>query len=579
MRSTSPFLFAALCSLPLCAQEKADPWRFVPADATVVARIPSPAKCRTVFAGTSLEKLWSSTTGRKLLSQVQDAMDAGMAEARSENPLAADFLEAIANEWTGDLVIGLRMDLGAAVLAADFEPPPFAISVALTSDGKLDFAPHAAALVELMEEDVPEQKLDLQAGGHTFRSVLGPDGIGFTFPQVVDGHLVMCIGNDLEQDLAGLVGSESRFEPSGGAGASGFSFHVSAAGFTDGLKAAMGDSLEEMPFDVGKLFSAFGLDALKDLDVRVGAEGQRVVVDMSLSLGAGPRGILGVISSEPVDRRLLRLVPADAEAFNVGAFPVGKFVDWIGSIVDEMSPVIGVDWKGAQDAFAEECKVRLVEDLVAHVGSSLLTLQDVKAQAEHLAEDEDADEFSSALAGTCVAMELRDGKAFGANLEKLLRSRGLHAARKSEDYQGTKVYRLNIAGLAEIEYAVTDDLLLLAGGKSESGRRSLRSVLDQRAQPMDGELPAALTAKVSQFAEGWTGFGVVGIADFLDMVAQAAGQAPPARQGQSRSTPSPAQDIAAGFRGLGTELRRLDLDLLLSATYATKDRISVRYLW
>lgn len=576
MRTTSPFLFAALVSLPLAAQDKADPFRFVPADAQLVVRIPSPAKARAMFAGTSMQKLWDSAAGRRLVVPAKAALEEMIEKARKEEPRAAEFLDAILNEWAGDLVLGVRVDL-AGLMSDDDEAPPYVASVTLTSDGKIDLATHAAALAELAEEESSEQKLDLEAGGHTFRAARDGTGDVFTFPQAIDGNLVLFVGSDLEKDLASFAGSDARFQSAGAESQRAMSAHVSVDLLAKAMRAGLVEALEGAPFDVDKLFTAFGLDALTAFELSVAPHGEHVGLDMTMAFGDGPRGIFGIAATEPSSKKLLRLLPADADMFSVGRLPIGPLVDWVGGLVDEVSPATGMDWKTAQDAFAEECKVRLVEDLVAHLGSEMLMVQDMKAQMEQIAADEDADEVSAAFAGTCVGMELRDGKAFGASLEKLLRSRGLHAARKSEDYQGTKIYRLNLAGMLEVEYAVTDDLLLVGGGSSEASRRSLRAVLDQRAQPAEGDLPAALAAKLSKLPDGWSSFGVSSLSSILDaastVATTAAAQMPAGRGGRAQA------DVAEGMKGLSTELRRLGLESMYSAFFVTKGRMEIRYLW
>src|SRR4026208_445370 len=114
--------------------------------------------------------------------------------------------------------------------------------------------------------------------------------------------------------------------------------------------------------------------------------------------------------------------------------------------------------------------VRLKEDLIDRLGGQILAVSG--------AEDLDEGDLESATSSPCFGFLLDDPKAFGASLEKLVRARGLpaarqgatrrpgfgfllddpkavgasreklvrarglHAARKSEDYRGFDVKRL-----------------------------------------------------------------------------------------------------------------------------------------
>src|SRR5204862_200381 len=86
--------------------------------------------------------------------------------------------------------------------------------------------------------------------------------------------------------------------------------------------------------------------------------------------------------------------------------------------------------------------------------------------------------------------------AVDADVALTANTRGLHAARKTEEYAGTKVHRLRVG--VEIEYAVTDDLLLLGFGNSAGAQKSLRAVLDERAARAAGKPAAEPTAGVKE---------------------------------------------------------------------------------
>ena len=62
---------------------------------------------------------------------------------------------------------------------------------------------------------------------------------------------------------------------------------------------------------------------------------------------------------------------------------------------------------------------------------------------------------------------------------------------------------MSLAGLVEVEYAITNEALLLVVGDREGARRNLRAVLDARkAAGADAELPAALQKHVAALRTG-----------------------------------------------------------------------------
>jgi hypothetical protein len=214
-------------------------------------------------------------------------------------------------------------------------------------------------------------------------------------------------------------------------------------------------------------------------------------------------------------------------------------------------------------------KVRLEEDLIAHLGTEVLMVEDTELDAE------DLEEMPSALAGSCIGVALRDGKAFGASLETMLRSRGLHASRKSEDYAGTKIYQLKPGGLFELEYAVTDDLLLVVLGKSEGARRNLRAVLDARANPTaKPEFSAPIEKHLQVLPAGWSGLSVTPVGQLLSGFGNMFNTL--AMMGEMPDELSEMTDV---LTGLGGELQRLGIDHVVSVSYSSPKSFVNRMRW
>ena len=210
-----------------------------------------------------------------------------------------------------------------------------------------------------------------------------------------------------------------------------------------------------------------------------------------------------------------------------------------------------------EEMFAESTKVRLGEDLIDNIGTEVLYLVDPNVE-----DDMEQDAITAMFSGTCYALSLRDGKAFGEALEKALRSRGLHAARKSEDYQGVKVYRLRIAGALELEYAVTDDMFLLAPGSVATSGAQLRAVLDTRANPEAG-LPENVASRSDKVPAGWNGVGVTPLAQLLMEIGAIAQTLPGGDM-------PPEAMVALDMLGvIGKEMKQVGLDDAIQFTYTS----------
>ncbi|MEO6595897.1 MAG: hypothetical protein ABIP94_14185, partial [Planctomycetota bacterium] len=229
----------------------------------------------------------------------------------------------------------------------------------------------------------------------------------------------------------------------------------------------------------------------------------------------------------------------------------------------------------ATQAATEGLKVRLKEDLFDHLGTEILLMQDADAAAAGALEA-DPDDPTAAISGMCFGISLRDGKAFSEALETALRSRGLHASRKSEDYADTKVYSMKIAAMLDIEYAVTDDLLLLAIGKGEASRRHLRGVLDARAAKSETDsLPTAAQAHMEHLPAGWNGISVVNMAATLrsyrkviDMMKSMEAEIPP--------EVSMVLDV---LTSVGSDLQRLGMQSMVSGSYTSARKLAARLRW
>jgi len=566
----------AVCAA-LAAQDKASPNRFVPKDSCLVVHMASPARWQSQFAKTQVAKLLQGQTLAPLITQASAGIDEGIAELRSSGKFDADLIEKLLSEYQGEMVFSIQVDfadLGAAI--QEGRTPAMSGVLAMTPDGKYDLAAFAAGIEKAIETEGGQPLHDHKVGDRTLRFVDDSD-MKVAVPTMVDGQLVWLFSTDLEKSAEKLLAADGRFE--GGSPGQAMFLHANLAPAVSALMQVVAAQAETegAPFDVPKLMRDVGFGALNTLELQIGAEDKHVATELNLSLTDGDTGMFGMMLLDQGMPKLLRYVPAASEHFSVSGFDLGALYRTAEKVWTGLGEVVPMSFADAQAAFVEEMKVRLKEDLLDHMGTEMMSLTDLGAAmgaAANAAEAEDENPMA-ALAGTCLGLSLRNGKAFGESLEKMLRARGLHASRKSEDYQGTKVYRLRPAGVIELEYAVVDDLLLLAIGGDEASRRNLRAVLDARAAAAAGsELPEHVQKVLKGFAEGWSGVGITPIAGMLDGI----NTAMTAVQGMG-DLPEEAEMVMQVLTGVSSDLTRLGLQNMTTANYTTRRSLRSRMRW
>ncbi|HEX6811658.1 MAG TPA: hypothetical protein VF384_08560 [Planctomycetota bacterium] len=564
----------ALC-VSLAAQEAVAPFRFVPGDSCVVVRVAAPAKWKKQFAKTNVVKLFDGETLAPLIAQAGMMFDASLEQLRGSGKFDVDLLQSLLKDYTGDIVFSLQIDFSDAdaALKAD-RPPAMSMVFALTPDGSYDLGALATALSNLIENEEQNRRplKDLTVGDLRLR--VAADGpMQGSVPFLHEGHLVMLMASDLEKEAARLLGTADRYE--GQADARPLSAHAKLDGLVDLLMKAVTARMEEggAPFDVKQMLQDLGVGSMKSMSVALGAEDKHLVGELKFTVGEGERGMFGALMLDQARPKLLRLVPANSESFSVSAFDAGAVFQVVRSIWEHMGEMVPITFEKAMEAFTETTKVKLQEELLAHLGTEMLAVGDADAQldAAALADSEDP---TAMLAGSCFGLALRNGKAFEESLEKVLRSRGLHAGRKSEDYADAKVHRMTLGGMLELEYVVTDDLLLIALGKDEASRRNLRAVLDARAkQGEGGEFVPAVATHIAAVPAGWSGVGITPVSQGLEGASAMFDVMP-----EMRMIPG-MQQILPVLKGLAGDLKRFGLQHAVGTTYTSARSFEYRARW
>ena len=573
-RFAVPFL-ALLALAP--AQDPA--FRFAPKDATLVLRMGAPARWKKDFADTAMAKMMSAPALAPMMDMMGKAMEEAMAGMRGSG-FDADLVERMLADYQGDFTLSIAVDWAKADLVTMGEEDPtlpFAITVAAAPHPSYDLAALAKALdgavrKQLEEPGAPKTK-EVPVGELRLTAVADEDGVWGTIPAIVDGHLVMFYGSDVEAQAAKAIEGKDRFEAAD-AGKTPMFVHADLRGFVTAMDQGVAE-IEEMggaPFDMGELLDAIGLRSLQDFRMTLGADGKHLVSDVQLGLRADKRGLMAMLPQSSAQPKLLRALPASASNWTITPLDLGALYASAEQIVTMLETEMPMSWPDMMTAMAEELKVRLKEDLLDHLGGELMMLSD----ASELGDDAEAGDPLAAISGQCMVLSLRDGAAFGKSVETMLRARGLHAARKTEEYQGAKVHRMTLAGVLEMEYAITDDMLLLALGKSDGARASLRGVLDAKASGTATELPAAVKAHLDAAPAGWCGVGVTRPADTMMGVGQAmVGLVAMSGGGEAEQLGM----IADVLQALAGEMKRLGVDTSAGFLYSGPKGVGYRLRW
>ena len=568
-------LLAFASAVALLPAQDQGAFRFALADSIAVVRLAAPAKWQQQFATTQVVKLLASDKLAPMVGAVSQGIEQGLGALRQSGAFDADLLEKLLADYKGDVVVAASLDVDSMMQAiTSGETPSFGVTVALTADGSYDLGKLAAELQKSIEKEVGKDLRDLQVGDHRLRCTKNEGEPDVVLPAMVDGHLVLMVSNDVEKFAAKVLGKGPRF--AGGSGEGTMFAHVELAP----LMKAVGEAAaaaSETPFDVGALLDAVGLGCLGSMNGSLGATGKHLTAEATIQFLEKERGLFRLLGKGDGTPKLMRLVPPDADTWSVTPVDFGALhgvVANIWSVVGDSAPMT---WEQSQAAFAENLKVRLKEDLLDHLGGELLMLQDLQTSVANAAV-EDEDDPMAGLNGMCAGIALRDGKAFGEAIEKMLRARGLHASRKTEDYAATKVHRLRLAGLLDLEYAITDDLLLLGIGSSPASQKALRSVLDARSNPAAaGEAPPAVKDAVAGLPAGWTGISVMSVDGWLRGFADGFVRGFAATSGTE--LPPEVEQMLDALKGVGGELGRFGLQTMVSTTRmdAASMRSSIRW--
>ena len=201
------------------------------------------------------------------------------------------------------------------------ETPPLSFVVALSSDGKFDLAAVAKEFGRMVEDSAPNggDLRDLAVGDLTLRrSDNKGDEPDMALPAMIDGHLVMIGGTQLEKDAAKLIGSEARS-----------SQKIDNAPFF--LSADLGKLMTTImeadngggPVDPAEMMDMIGLSALQGMTMSLKPMGKSIAGEMHVGMSSENRGMLNMFVRGNQQPKLLTSVPSTSDSFSVSSMDLG----------------------------------------------------------------------------------------------------------------------------------------------------------------------------------------------------------------------------------------------------------------
>ena len=571
MTKTRMMTFAALGAalttlLPAQTAAKPNANRFIPENSSFVVRIASPAKWRKQFGQTQVAKLGEAQSLAPFVGMLSQRMEMGLEMMRDSGMFDADLAESMLNTWMGDIVFSVQIDWDGFLDAMDFgETPPMSLVVALSPDGSFDLGAVAKEFNALIDKEAPEGALkDLAVGDLTLRVASnGGDEPDFTMPTMIDGHLVFIGGTSLEKDAAKLLRNEGRFAAQD---TSPLFVHADIGRLmTTLLEADAGGA----PFDPAEMMDMIGISALKSMSLSVKPDGKSIAGELHIGMKKDNRGLFGMMSTGNQQPKLLGSVPPNSEAFGVSAIDLGAFLRTIESVWGLAEDVAPMTFDDAMAMFTEATKVDLKKDLFGNLGKEMLQVQDPDA-LKNIDPDDMEDNPAAMLAGTVYGIALSNGDAFGAALDTMIRSRGMHVGRKSEAYANAEIHRMKLAGMVDIEYSVTNNLLLVGIGSDRATGRILRDIIDTRASG-EATTPAILAKRAGTLAPGWNGIAITPIGAIIEgamMGLQASGQF-----GEEMDM------VTQVVRGVVADMKRLGIGSIVQASYCDDNGFTASLRW
>ena len=211
---------------------------------------------------------------------------------------------------------------------------------------------------------------------------------------------------------------------------------------------------------------------------------ERSLTKMSLGfsdLGWMQEALLAGVDGQ--DPSLMQWIPESASIAQALDFDLSALFDAFLGVMMARDPEATRDMIAGMSEMEADIGVHPRDDLLDNLNGQLaLFVADVPAN-----EGLPFGDPSAPAANYALMLGLSDGEAMSATLDGVVRSQGMHVARRLEEFEGYSMYSMPILPGMMLCYAVLDDLLVLSLSPS-----MVKDVLRRKANPA---LPSLMTVK------------------------------------------------------------------------------------
>lgn len=493
-------LFAALAfgaaTLPAQSSARA----FLPQKPMATFEMDGPIKLAQRFAGTRWADMFGSQEFAKIWEDAITGFDESMMEESGIRPEVKEaFLQLV--EALGDY--GGRMTFGVS-----FVPPRSdgrERSVTMTLSMRKDGGEALDRMLEVADElfgemEMPIERATLGNGVEVdvMLSSSDPEGT-ILMPQMVGDYLVLGYGSSESTEWIEALAAEgdevdaetdesSSGDAEGPSSTAPIEFEITGNLFQSIPKWAS-ESRNERDVEIFAALSWI-------MDVFRGTQGLRCVIEPNGEFvesaydltwdDAGPN--LGQLLAPEGRVPFLDLAPRT----NLTSSTMSVRFDKLFDVVDDVAAEFGQSLDDLEDQAEEFLGLRLRADL--------FDLLDGDAMLTQLVDSEDPEIVTVGL-----VLGVKDAEALGKSVDGLIRKRGLHIARKKDDYRERTVSKLNLFGLVDMSWTIGDGLWVLGFGEEPGDM--VRSIIDNVDSKKAGKEPAAWGERIQkQFArlgEDW----------------------------------------------------------------------------
>lgn len=570
-------LAALLCSSLVLAQAEPGLLRYVPKDADFVVRMAGPAKFAQDFAGTNLGKALSDPEVMpfwgKLVAHYQTQMELDADGPSEEDQVRMAKLLELLKGYSGEVVFAVRGDWEAIAETDDM----IGAAIFAWSGGQ-----QGAEITKLVTELLPDAAGGVVVGGAnaSLREGKQQEWLG---PMEHAGNTVLIVGQELQSRARCFF--EDLPEPAEVAAMGKGSFAM-VMRLQRLMKVARNSMMRDMMLPVW-VSEQLGLDAVEECSFFAYPDGKFVAQEIELRFNGKPRGLVGVMCPpKGVRPELLDYRPADASSYAAAPFDIAHLQKLYETTFANYADELPMDRATLEQMFTKMTKLDLTKDVLAHIGNGYMRIDDLSAVAD-IDEDEpeSVQNAKEQISEACYVVKLNDGKAFAKSLDTAIRARGLHVARKREAYGDHKIYRMTLLGMLELEYVVTDSLLVVGVGSGEGTKRNLRGVIDAGDAVANGDAPefrSEVAMRIAQLPNGWGGIQVGSLVEILDVIIDA-GETLKLLLADGGLTLDDVDDpwelMLGGSRALKKVMNRHDAGLIVNIDYFEKDRYVMRSRW